>query len=134
MNITEQSATVLQEIDAALAICEKATAGPLQVVEGKSELGQTGDFEGWVQIEATSHRESDPVLCEIWNPEQEDVDTMKFFASARTVCPKSLEIIRDDIKAWSYLSEYSAESDECGCYKFAIERLTTLITQWNSNK
>ena len=102
MNITEQAATVLAEIDAELALADKATAGPWT---------ETG-----LWLNASMPFES---------------NDRTFIASARTVCPTALRCLKTAIEGLLYLSEYSEQSDECGCYKYASEKLTTLITQWS---
>ena len=124
MNITEQAATVLQEIDAELALADKATAGPwaTKLSVGDYNVKVTNIWTNIVgkRIGAITHK----------NPDHES--NAAFIAAARTVCPKSLRCLKTAIEGLLYLSEYSEQSDECGCYKYASEKLTTLINQWNS--
>ena len=124
MIITEQAATVLQEIDEQLALADKATAGPwaTKLSVGDYNVKVTNIWTNIVgkRIGAITHK----------NPDHESNAT--FIASARTVCPTALRCLKTAIEGLLYLSEYSEQSDECGCYKYASEKLTTLITQWNS--
>ena len=127
MNITEQAAQVLAEIDAELALAEKATAGPWTLGKGVKtirEQGKAGPY-GFV---ARTHLAGE--FCP--RNDKEKNDNAAFIASARTVCPTALRMLKTAIEGLLYLSEYSEQSDECGCYKYASEKLTTLINQWNS--
>ena len=131
MTITKRADLVLQQIDAALALAEKATPGPLRVVEGQSELGDTNEFESWAQIETTSHRESDPVLMEIWNPNDEEVDTLKMFAASRTLLPASLRCLKTAIEGLLKVLQHHGD----GGYKDdSNEHLTTLCDQWEASR
>ena len=131
--LTDQATQVLVEIDAELAICEKATAGPWRAIAGDSYCAYP-----------TVIKDKGPhfILFDVSDVEKEtaeadtrfpgmDIDAA-FIASARTVCPTALRMLKTAIEGLLYLSEYSEQSDECGCYKYASEKLTTLINQWNS--
>ena len=105
MIITEQAATVLQEIDAALALADKATVGPwettdIDCVERPKKKGfNVGNFP--------------------------DAD---FIAAARTVCPTALRCLKTAIEGLLRVYDNSGSEDD----QIAIQTLTTLITQWNS--
>ena len=132
MNIAEQAAAVLQEIDAELALADKATAGPWRAIAGDSYCAYP-----------TVIKDKGPhfILFDVNDVEKEtaeadtrfpgmDIDAT-FIAAARTVCPTALRMLKTAIEGLLYLSEYSEQSDECGCYKYASEKLTTLITPWS---
>ena len=108
MIITEQAAQVLAEIDAELAICEKATDGPWRNDEQTRILGKPG-MAG--SLGHAAFRED-----------------ATFIASARTVCPKALRMNKTAIEG--LLSE--SKLTPLTSAKVAAETLTALITQWNS--
>tara|TARA_R110000868_G_scaffold210129_5_gene460123 strand:- start:45 stop:344 length:300 start_codon:yes stop_codon:yes gene_type:complete len=98
MNITEQAAQVLQEIDAALAIC--------------------APVDGWF-IEGVDN--NDKAADEI----------AAFIASARTVCPTALRMLKTAIerRLKCYLSNRRFEDDPA---LTSWQDLTELFNQWNS--
>lgn len=55
-------------------------------------------------------------------------------ANSRTLLPTSLRCLKTAVEGLLYLSEYSEQADECGCYKYAVEKLTTLCEQWEQMK
>lgn len=131
MNITEQATQVLAEIDAALAICEKATAGPWDwAVEGNVLRPYADLISPTRTILAPRHDGN--FGSELRSLPQD----RNFIAHSRTVCPKSLEIIRDDINAWLAITDTNCDNDGMICrnVEIAEKRLTALIAQWNSNK
>lgn len=75
----------LRAIDAHLAklldISAKRTPGEWKLSSHNTPVGETGDYEGVIQIEATTCRQSDPVLCEFWNPDDEEDANFQFIAS-----------------------------------------------------
>ena len=79
MNIAERAATVLQEIDAALALADKATAGPwaTKLSVGDYNVKVTNIWTNIVgkRIGAITHK----------NPDHES--NAAFIAASRTVCP-----------------------------------------------
>lgn len=127
MNITDQAAKVLAEIDAALAIMESQTNGRW-IRDGYNIKQPSGRQIAYVGPHHTPPHEY-PLSCRL-----EDERNGDGIAAARTVCPTALRCLKTAIEGLLYLSEYSEQSDECGCYKYASEKLTTLINQWNENK
>lgn len=122
MNITEQAATVLQEIDAALAICEKATAGPWTLGKGVKtirEQGKAGPY-GFV---ARTHLAGE--FCP--RNDKEKNDNASFIAASRTICPTALRCLKTAIEGLKWLSLHSENV-------IGNKTLTTLINQWNENK
>ena len=126
MNITEQAAKVLAEIDEQLALADKATAGPwaTKLSIGDYNVKVTNIWTNIVgkRIGAITHK----------NPDHES--NAAFIAAARTVCPKSLRIMRDFIT--EYLDDLQgAEEDGDSDTVRAIERrLAKAFAQWNENK
>ena len=118
-SLTEQATKVLTEIDADLAICEKATAGPCatKLSVGDYNVKVTNIWTNIVgkRIGAITHK----------NPDHESNAT--FIASARTVCPTALRMLKTAIEG---LLPLVRELDDIP--NSAGHLLTTLITQWNS--
>ena len=98
--ITEQAAAVLQEIDAALAIC--------------------APVDGWF-IEGVDN--NDKAADEI----------AAFIASARTVCPTALRMLKTAIEGCLDKQSWDADIQQMYIRQDAEEILTTLINQWNKN-
>lgn len=123
MNITDQAAKVLAEIDAALAICEKASAGPwaTKLSVGDYNVKVTNIWTNIVgkRIGAITHK----------NPDHESNAT--FIASARTVCPKSLRCLKTAIEGLLKRAVFYPPTEVS---HFAETQLTALITKWNENK
>ena len=110
MNITEQVAQVLQEIDEQLAICEKATAGPWT--------------NGTVTVFAPNYSVA---TCDSENEEKDAA----FIAASRTVCPTALRWIKTAI--YTLAAQAEVDTKLRGFTESAaINALTTLINQWNS--
>ena len=122
MIITDQAAQVLAEIDAALAICDKATAGPLVRCNNSDVFTDTDDARRGI---AGNHiADCDPSNDKTCEQARNDA---AFIASARTVCPKSLRCLKTAIEG---LLPLVRELDDIP--NSAGHLLTTLITQWNS--
>ena len=140
MNLTDRAAQVLQEIDAALAICEKATVGPWRAIAGDSYCAYP-----------TVIKDKGPhfILFDVNDVEKEtaeadtrfpgmDIDAA-FIAASRTVCPTALRMLKTAIEGLLenlYIPQVDASNEyfEC-CESYADDekqRLTALITQWNS--
>ena len=127
MNITEQAANVLAEIDAELALADKATAGPwaTKLSIGDYNVKVTNIWTNIVgkRIGAITHK----------NPDHESNAT--FIASARTVCPTALRMLKTAIKGFLQIAESETSADPyeaCNHPSDANETLTVLINQWNS--
>ena len=122
MNITEQAAAVLQEIDEQLALADKATAGPWTLGKGVKtirEQGKAGPY-GFV---ARTHLAGE--FCP--RNDKEKNDNATFIASARTVCPTALRMLKTAIEGLLRVEKWNLE---VGWQ--ARKDLTTLINQWNS--
>lgn len=108
MNIIEQAAKVLAEIDEQLALAEKATAGP---------------WKPHIPIQGR---------C---NAMPED---FAFIAASRTGWPTTLRCLKTAIEGLLEIYKYDSGNGCCdyGCDTPTIAEnlLTTLITQWNENK
>ena len=115
MNITEQAATVLQEIDAALAICEKATAGPWEHYheEMPPSMLCTLSFET-VRVKGGGNLFR-----------QSEAANATFIAASRTLLPASLRCLKTAIEGLKWLSLHPDNV-------IGNKTLTTLINQWNS--
>ena len=113
MNITKQAAIVLQEIDAELAICEKATIGVWRHDESEMPAGKVKHTEGY--LVATCQMRPDAT----------------FIAASRTVCPKSLRCLKTAIEGLLKRAVFYPPTEVS---HFAETQLTALITQWNENK
>lgn len=130
MNIIEQAAIALQEIDAELALAEKATVGPWTLGKGVKtirEQGKAGPY-GFV---ARTH------LAGEFYPrnDKEKNDNASFIAAARTVCPTALRCLKTAIEGLLRIAESETSADPyeaCNHPSDANETLTTLINQWNS--
>ena len=134
-SLTEQAAQVLAEIDEQLAICEKATAGTWFNHDGmvcctKPPLIEPHERPCHV---AKCYTES------VFVDKNITIDEMhantRFIASARTVCPKSLRMNKTAIEGMLEILFNAGKSSIDSMFRVACEAtLTTLITQWNSNK
>ena len=132
MNIAEQAAAVLQEIDAELALADKATAGPWRAIAGDSYCAYP-----------TVIKDKGPhfILFDVNDVEKEtaeadtrfpgmDIDAA-FIASARTVCPTALRCLKTTI--YTLAAQAEVDTKLRGFTESAaIDALTTLINQWNS--
>ena len=123
MNIAEQAAAVLQEIDEQLALADKATAGPwaTKLSVGDYNVKVTNIWTNIVgkRIGAITHK----------NPDHESNAT--FIASARTVCPTALRMLKTAIerRLKCYLSNRRFLEDTA---LTSWQDLNELINQWNS--
>lgn len=132
-SLTDQAAQVLAEIDAELAICDKATAGPWRAIAGDSYCAYP-----------TVIKDKGPhfILFDVNDVEKEtaeadtrfpgmDIDAT-FIASARTVCPKSFRCLKTAIEGCLDKKSWDASIHQMYIRQDAEEILTTLINQWNS--
>ena len=103
MSTIEKANQVLAEIDAALALAEKATAGPW--ISEDEWVGK-----GHSAIATTCHYAHDADAA--------------FIAESRTLLPTSLRCLKTAIEEWVYLAE------TIPFRHMAIEPLTTLLNQW----
>lgn len=127
-SLTDQAAQVLAEIDAELAICEKATAGPWEA----------GAESGMAFLSARDRcipGVSDIGLYADDTTTSEGLRNLGFIAASRTVCPKSLRCLKTAIEGLS--PAYNALPAGRAWLPWEIgvaDKLTTLINQWNENK
>lgn len=68
-------------LTALLDLAAKRTPGEWKLSSHNTPIGETGDYEGVIQVEATECRQSDPVLCEFWNPDDDEEANFHFIAS-----------------------------------------------------
>jgi hypothetical protein len=121
MNITEQAAQVLREIDEALALAEKATPGPWFQPQSAKHLIYTHPAGG------------DNVLA--MDDRLGAYEDAAFIATSRTLLPASLQIIRDDIKAWLELRDsLQVGRDDVTTWDFCNRRLTAILDAWEAAK
>jgi len=109
MNITERAKKVLTEIDAALEMAEKATAGPWYKGGGINSA-----------VFDSSGRDIVPDC---------DPDDAAFIAASRTLLPTSLRCLKMAIG--SLRAIHIAASNEADS-EFALKTLTTLCDQWEA--
>lgn len=125
MNITEQAAQVLAEIEEQLAICEKATDGPWSRANGTQvRLGKPH----YITVAECNSQGCTSII---------PYDNAAFISSARTVCPKSLRCLKTAIEGLLQITESETSADPyeaCNHPSDASEMLTALIAQWNENK
>lgn len=135
MNITERAAIVLQEMDAALALAEKATPGPWLAQEGSNTNDDNKIFI----------RESDDVRhaggC--WLAEMvgqliagNERDNAAFIATSRTLLPTSLLCLKTSIDELLEIIAEAAEDShgERRLRIVAVNALTTLCDQWEAGR
>jgi hypothetical protein len=112
--ITDRAAQVLREIDAALALAEKATQGP------------------WIAEDSWVGKDNSAVATTCHYAHDADA---AFIAASRTLLPASLQIIRDDIKAWLELRDsLKVGRDDVTTWDFCNRRLTAICDQWRAAK
>ena len=135
MTTTERAALVLQQIDAALALAEKATPGPWRVTGCDKH---TNKDTAYIKVRGTrlgaKWQIADVRFIEAENfTEQKEAQQLAaFIAAARTLLPVSLEIIRDDIKTWLEIMQVVGTSTEA--WHKANNRLTALCDQWEAGR
>jgi len=123
MNITERAAKVLQQIDAALAMVDKATPGPWNVENLTPARHDVVKPSGG---KITSIFRANDGCHEYRGAALPDA---AFIAASRTILPTSLEIIQDDIKAWLELlplAEFVNHIPE--------QRLTAICDKWEAGR
>ena len=109
MIITEQAAQVLQQIDAALALAEKATKGPWDAgAEGDDMLYASAGGSDWIALAEINRRDA------------------AFIAASRTLLPASLRCLKTAIEG--LLEIYDATDG----YDTADVVLTALLDQWEA--
>lgn len=114
MIITEQAATVLQEIDEQLALADKATAGPWFQPQSAKHLIYTHPAGG------------DNVLA--MDDRIGAYEDAAFIAASRTLMPTSLRCLKTAIEG--LLEIYDATDG----YDTADVVLTALLNQWEATK
>jgi len=115
MAITERAAIVLQEIDAALALADKATPGPWEYDERPGQQTVMA-LDGKATVALGFHLTASNA-------------TMPFIAASRTLLPKSLRCLKTAIE--------KILSDPLLLYPdndFNREALTTLCDQWEATR
>lgn len=124
MNIQERAAKVLQEIDAAIALVEKATPGPWKAFQRNAEIGTnycrvTFDCGPYGQESDSLHG-----YCGESNAD--------FIADSRTLLPASLRCLKTAIK-WLLLVTAIDTCPDGHPWPVALEAnktLTTICDQW----
>jgi hypothetical protein len=122
--ITDRAAIVLQQIDAALALAEKATPGPWTT--GNTCIGIPsvfGETKAVCLFQTRSNSESYTL------PNAKDHAT--FIAASRTLLPASLRCLKTAIGALKAI--YIAASNEADS-EFALRTLANLCDQWEGTK
>lgn len=113
--ITERAAIVLQQIDAALALAERASPGPWEVKEsqgwGKSHVTNVG----------TLMRHSERIKNE---------ENASFVAASRTLLPASLRALKTVIHTFAAIVE--ADRLRGLIESAASDALTSICDQWES--
>ena len=130
-SITSRAAIVLAEIDAALALAEKATPGPWEI---GNENNQCCDVSLPKDLTISLDRQGRFASAFVIE-RSEMLGNAHFIAASRTLLPASLQIIRDDIKAWLELRDsLQVGRDDVTTWDFCNRRLTTLCDQWEATK
>ena len=112
MIITEQAAQVLQQIDAALALAEKANTGYVHRKEEPGAVYMGNDLQQqWIEIHSVK-----------------PLDDGAFIAASRTLLPASLRCLKTAIEG--LLEIYDATDG----YDTADVVLTALLDQWEAAK
>ena len=110
MNITDQASQVIAEIDAELAICDKATIGVWQHDESEMPAGKVKHADGY--LVATCQMRPDAT----------------FIAASRTLMPASLRCLKTAIEGHlRIITDFHGQSSA----NASRATLTALITQWN---
>ena len=122
MNIQERAAKVLQEIDAALALAEKATKGPWR--KAKTCVGIPAAMVGCQSVALFGIRRNDNDRFDLPNHKEDAT----FIAASRTGWPTALRCLKTAIEELLPVSK--ANYDDC-C-DFARNTLTTICNQWES--
>jgi hypothetical protein len=122
MSTTDRAAIVLQQIDAALALAEKATPGPWDASDGVVGCNTTN---GYYMVTCDSQKTS----------HAQDIANAACIAASRTLMPASLQIIRDDIKAWLELRDsLKVGRDDVTTWDFCQRRLTAICDTWRATQ
>lgn len=129
-SLTDQATQVLVEIDAELALADKATAGPWRAIAGDSYCAYPTvikDKGPHFIIYDVNDVEKETAEADTRFPGM-DIDAA-FIASARTVCPTALRMLKTAIEG--LLESAEDMRLHCGCDDTQLGFLTALITQWN---
>ena len=127
MNIADRAAIVLREIDAALALTEKATPGPWadkfnhESVFGPMHQVMTEERPGYFWAINGLGGDMSP-------------DDAAFIAASRTLLPASLRCLKTAIKGFLEAREWNEETNEDFMPSYASAALTTLLDQWEATK
>jgi len=129
---TDRAAQVLQEIDAALALAEKATQGPwtlsrggghaLPSIRGTESVHTNGKQRNSLGISSASYSEE---VCQIFaDPDLEGpAANIAVIAASRTLMPASLRCLKTAIEGLL---------EDVIPYSWKAELLTTLCDQWEA--
>jgi hypothetical protein len=129
MNITERAAKVLQEIDAALALAEKATPGPW-IWDGKDVWHRGESYESkdyphsYTGIQGDERLQKSPTF----------LANTDFIAASRTEWPKSLLMNKTAIEGLRDTARMVGADNPSydGCGRDAAATLTTILDQWEA--
>ena len=126
-SITDRAAQVLAEIDAALALAEKATPGPWKVSDNNTDI--EADQPAFPGVRDSTGE----LLVDIFGTSETVKADSAFIAASRTLLPTSLQIIRDDIKAWLELRDsLQVGRDDVRTWDFCNRRLTAILDAWRA--
>lgn len=140
MTITDRAARVLQQIDEALALAEKATPGPWIHDKSRETIGDvtTEDLDGIAQ--AQERIEVQKKLGRLGQAPQRDANAA-FIAASRTGWPIALRCLKTAIEGLLWMLNGSwghevCDNDARGCA--ACERaekdLATLCDRWEARR
>lgn len=121
---------MLQEIDAALALTEKATPGPW-IWDGRDLWHQGESYEG-----------ANPHLYAGINKDERLAKSVSFqantafIAASRTLLPASLRCLKTAIEGLIEMTADACDNDGrgCQCVCFADSALTTICAQWEAGR
>ena len=140
MNIQERAAKVLQEIDAALELAEKATAGPWKASTVESVGGASiyGDVKSPIQQNRrlvasgtwTNQCDACPQIVRPISEAECNANTA-FIALSRTGWPTALRCLKTAIDGMLNSHAMLLKHDWNACELTTV--LTTLCDQWNQN-
>jgi hypothetical protein len=119
MSITDRAAQVLQQIDAALALAEKATQGPWDASDGVVGCNTT---DGYYMVTCDSQKTS----------HAQDIANADFIAASRTLMPASLRCLKTAIEG--LLIGIDTKNGRDFATTACENALATLCDQWQAGQ
>jgi hypothetical protein len=113
MSITERAAQVLQQIDAALALAEKATKGP------------------WIAEDSWVGKDNSAVATTCHYAHDADA---AFIATSRTLLPASLRCLKTAIEGLLAAREWNEQTGEEFMPSYAAESLAAICDTWDAGR